>query len=743
MDNRDILTTSARAISGGESGQLIGDKDDSNRHRHGDRLGPYEILVPIGSGGMGEVWKARDTRLGRIVAIKILKGQHTTRFEQEAHAVAALNHPNICQIYDTGPDYLVLEYIDGKPPRGPFPAQQVVRLAIQIAGALEEAHSRGILHRDLKPANILVTAKGTAKLLDFGLARFAEDADFDFTKTVKGTVMGTPAYVAPEQARGEPFDERSDIFSFGTVLYEMVSGKRAFAGVSSAEVMGAVLRDEPEWLRTSAVLSSIVMRCVRKTPTERFQTMAEIKAALEAISEHSELQLSIAVLPFANMGRADDDEYFSDGLADEIINALTQVAGLKVIARTSAFAFKGKNEDVRRIAEALGVTNVLEGSVRRVGNRLRVTAQLIHAADGTHLWSQRYDREMTDVFAVQDEIAQAIAGTLQIKLTLKPATARAFEPNLPAYEAFLRGRHQSYKLSAEAHARAEEYFKQAIALDPLWAAPHAYLGRLYFTLGFYGFCPSTEMVHLARAEARKALELLPSEPIAHALLGVVAASHDYDWQEAEERFTVARASELLPPYVHDMHAHFYLLPLGRFEEALQERARAIAQDPLNVLWRVHQAFTFLCAEMYDLAVVEARKALEIDDRIYLPHWVIALSYYFHGKLVDAQEPAEEAFRLAPWNPAIVGTLAGLLTRAREKDRAEKLLATVPGTEPAGMYMYHLVCSEIDAAFDSYARGIEQRNLRAMVIASAGFLKPLRASPRWPKLARMMNLPGTV
>ena len=205
--------------------------------------------------------------------------------------------------------------------------------------------------------------------------------------------------------------------------------------------------------------------------------MDEIKAALEAISEHSELQLSIAVLPFANMGRADDDEYFSDGLADEIINALTQVAGLKVIARTSAFAFKGKNEDVRRIAEALGVTNVLEGSVRRVGNRLRVTAQLIHAADGTHLWSQRYDREMTDVFAVQDEIAQAIAGTLQIKLTLKPATARAFEPNLPAYEAFLRGRHQSYKLSAEAHARAEEYFKQAIALDPLWAAPHAYLGN--------------------------------------------------------------------------------------------------------------------------------------------------------------------------------------------------------------------------------------------------------------------------
>ena len=692
---------------------------------------------------MGEVWKARDMRLGRIVAIKLLKDQYSERFELEARAVAALNHPNICQIYDTGPDYLVLEHIDGKPLQGPFPVQEVVRLAIQIVSALEEAHGRGILHRDLKPANILVTTKGTAKLLDFGLAKFAA-ADSDFAKTAEGTVMGTAAYMAPEQAQGKPLDERSDIFSFGAVLYEMVSGKQAFSGISTADVFSAVLRDEPERLRNSAALSAIVTRCMRKTPAERFQTMAEIKAALETISEKgAESQPSIAVLAFANMSRDADDEYFSDGLADEIINALTQVAGLKVIARTSAFAFKGKNEDIRRIAEALGVTSVLEGSIRRAGNRLRVTAQLIQAADGTHLWSQRYDGEMTDIFAVQDEIAAAIAGTLQVKLTGKPVTARTFEPNLPAYEAFLRGRQQSYKLSPEAHALAEEHFKQAITLDPQWADPHSYLGRVYFSLGFYGLRPSTEMVVLARAEARKALELLPSEPLAHALLGIIAASYDYDWKEADEQFGLARASEPLPPYVHDMRAHFYLLPLGQFEEALQERMRAIAQDPLNALWHAHQAFTLLCAEMYELAVVEARKALELDDRIYVAHWVIALSYFFQGKRVDAQEPAEEAFRLAPWSVAIVGTLAGLLARAGEKDRAEKLLATISAAEPVGMYMYHLVCSEIDAAIDCYAQGIEQRNLRAMVIASAGFLKPLRASPRWPKLARMMNFPRTM
>jgi TolB-like protein len=420
---------------------------------------------------MGEVWKARDTRLGRVVAIKRLHGQHGERFEQEARAIAALNHPNICQIHDIGPDYLVLEYIDGKPLQGPIPVEEAVRLAIQITSALEEAHGRGILHRDLKPANILVTSKGTAKLLDFGLAKLTASADA--TRTIEGTIAGTPSYMAPEQIEGQPCDARSDVFSFGAVLYEMLAGSRAFDGMAS------VLRDDP---KPPPALGSLVLRCLAKQPGQRFQTIAEVKAALElaASSNPGEKTPSIAVLPFANMSRDDDDEYFSDGLAEEIINALTQIAGLKVIARTSAFAFKGKNEDIRKIAEALGVTNVLEGSVRRAGNRLRVTAQLIHAADGTHLWSQRYDRELTDVFAVQDEIAAAIAGALQVKLTGKPTAARPHQPNLPAWESFLKGRHQLYKLSPEGFARAEEYFQHAIALDPQWADPHSSLGGLYF-----------------------------------------------------------------------------------------------------------------------------------------------------------------------------------------------------------------------------------------------------------------------
>jgi serine/threonine protein kinase/tetratricopeptide (TPR) repeat protein len=707
----------------------------------GDKLGPYEIMAPIGAGGMGEVWKARDTRLGRIVAIKRLKGPQGERFEQEAHAIAALNHPNICQIFDVGPDYLVLEYIDGNPLQGPLPVEEAVRLAIQIANALEEAHGGGILHRDLKPANILVTAKGTAKLLDFGLAKFAAVADSNVTKTVESTVTGTAAYMAPEQAQGKLLDERSDIFSFGAVLYEMVSGDRAFTGSSMVDILSAVLRDEPRPLQSSPEIARVVMRCLRKAPAERFRTVAEVRAALESVlQKRAEEQPSIAVLPFANMSRDADDEYFSDGLAEEIINALTQVAGLKVIARTSAFSFKGKNEDIRKIAEGLGVTNVLEGSVRRSGNRLRVTAQLIHAADGTHLWSQRYDREITDVFAVQDEIAAAITEALQVKLIRKTFTERSHEPNLPAHEAFLKGRYQNYNYSPEALARAEEYYKQATVLDPRWADPHAALGGLYYRLGFFAFRPLSEMMLLARAEARRALELLPSEPIAHAVLGTIAALYDYDWKEAEEQFRLARASESLEPIVRTSYGMNYLLPLGRFEEAIQEQAKAIAQDPLNANRRENQAFTFLCAERYELAIVGARKALECDDTNRIAHLLIALSYFFQGKLAEARVSAETAFSVAPWNPLAVGLLAGLLVQAGEKDRAVKLVETLHGMMPTGKVMYHSVCSEIDAAIDWYERDIEMRLPGATMLASAGFFKPLRASPRWPKLAKMMNLP---
>jgi serine/threonine-protein kinase len=715
----------------------------------GARLGPYVLLAPIGAGGMGEVWKARDTRLERVVAMKRLKERAGTRFKQEARAIAALNHPHVCQIHDIGPDYLVLEYIEGQPLKGPLAVNKALRLATQIAEALDCAHRKGIVHRDLKPANILVTSEGSVKLLDFGLAKLtervqvAEDASTRtrVPTTRPGAVMGTPAYMSPEQVEGKALDARSDIFSFGAVLYELLSGRPAFRGENSISVMAAILHGEPGPLDAPAALEHIVKQCLAKPPGQRYQTMAEVGAALQSISRRGEeIPPSIAVLPFANTNRDADDEYFSDGLAEEIINALTQISGLKVIARTSAFAFKGKNEDIRRIAQALGVTNVLEGSVRRAGSRLRVTAQLIHAADGAHLWSQRYDRELTDVFALQDEIAAAIVGALRVKLTGQPAIGRPHEPNLSAYEAFLKARHCQHRVFlGHEQLGPAEYLKQAIALDPQWADPHSALAQIYFIFAAADL-RRNEMILLARAEAWKALELLPSEPLAHSVLGGIAAVHDYDWKEADKQFKLARASESISPSVHHMYAGSYLAPLGRFEEALQQTEKVIAEDPLNMLYRGRQQLILLFAEKYERAIVEAQKVLEFDERHIAAHSLIALAHFFQGKLAGAREWAEEAFRRTPLNVWAVALLAGLLKQSDENERAEKLLATLRGMGSQGMIIYHVVCSEIDAAIDWYEHAIEQRHPFAAQWASAGFFKSLRSSPRWPRLARMMNLP---
>ena len=451
---------------------------------------------------------------------------------------------------------------------------------------------------------------------------------------------------------------------------------------------------------------------------------------------------AIAVLPFANISADSDQEYFSDGLAEEIINLLAQVSGLKVIARTSAFAFRGKEQDIREIANALGVSSVLQGSVRRAGSRLRITAQLIDAADGGHLWAERFDREMTEVFAVQDEIAAAIASALKVTLTGQPSPARPYQPNLAAYEAFLKGRHHYYKFSPEAFTRAEQEFTDAIALDPQWAEPHAALGDVYFALGFYGWRPLDDMVQMARAEARKAVDILPAHPMAHAVLAAIAALRDYDWQEAEAQFGAATASGSLDPNGRMLCAVFYLLAAGRFDEAAREMAMAIAQDPLNAFWRARQAWILLCGERYDEAITEARKALEFDDANYQARMMVALSLTFQGKMSEARTEAEEVFRLAPWDTLGAGLLAGLLARTGERDRATQLIPTITGSgaAPVGMMMYHLVCAEIDAAIDWYQKDIELGRPNAPMIAFVGFLRPLRANPRWPQIARMMNLP---
>jgi eukaryotic-like serine/threonine-protein kinase len=704
----------------------------------GDKLGPYEILAPLGAGGMGEVWKARDPRLDRIVAIKRLKGQHSARFQQEAHAIAALNHPHICQIYDVGPDYLVMEYVEGKPLCGPLRVEEAVKLALHIAGALEDAHSRGILHRDLKPGNILVTAKGAAKLLDFGLAKLMTDSDSEATKTIEGAVLGTAAYMSPEQAQGKSLDVRSDIFSFGTVLYEMLSGTQAFGGGSMLDTLNSVVRDDPAPLQSPA--SGIVKRCLAKQPAQRFQSIAEVKAALESISmKPMDRQPSIAVLPFANMGADKENEYFSDGLAEEIINLLAQIPGLKVTARTSAFAFKGKTEDIRKIAGALSVATILEGSVRRSGSRLRVTAQLINAQDGYHLWSQRYDRDMADLFDLQDEIAQSIASALRVKLARTPAP---YKPSLPAYEALLKARYCFGTFRPDLLAHAKECYEQAIALDPKFAQAHCEYGNYFWGLALAGVLPANQALPMIRSLAEKALELDPALPDGHAMSGIVAVYLEYDWREAERRFRLAMARDPVSVNVR-LYYTWYLQLVGRPAEAVQQINLGLQADPLNLTLRQNRA-VFLAGAWRDEEAAEGfREVLELNPSMVLAQLALAALHASRGELGHALALCEKAYAVAPL-PSGIGLLAGLLKRTGDMQRAEQLLQKFQPADafgvPRGLAIYHWVLQEFEAEADWLEKAIDQHDPYGALFLRLWYGRELRSTTRWAGLIRKLNLP---
>ncbi|HEX5226976.1 MAG TPA: protein kinase [Bryobacteraceae bacterium] len=730
----------------------------------GERLGPYEIIASIGAGGMGEVYKATDTRLGRTVAIKTLRVEHGGRFERESRSIAALNHPNICQLYDVGPNYLVMEFIEGAPLNGPLGSDRACRYAVEIADALSAAHAKGITHRDLKPANIMVTGSGI-KLLDFGLALLSRAGDDglpagEATATVgltqAGMVLGTAAYMSPEQAEAKPVDARSDIFSFGLVFYEMLSGRRAFTGDSAVAVMAAILHKEPEPLDATPALKTVVTRCLRKSPSDRFQSMAQVKEAIlaasgvslpgAAVTPQPSPVPSIAVLPFANMSRDADDEYFSDGLAEEIINLLAHVSGLKVIARTSAFAFKGKNEDIRKIAETLGVSNVLEGSVRRAGNRLRITAQLIHASDGSHLWSERYDREMTDVFAIQDEIAQAITAALKLTLSIS-AVEQRYQPSLAAYEAYLKAQHQWTKFTPEAMERAKENYEQAIALDPKFALARIGLAHYFLLLASSGMMPAHEAMPLIRAGAQRALEIDPMLPEAHAMLGIVAGIYDYDWKESERLFRVAMARDPVPPVVHSWYGHFFLLPLGREGSAFEEEEQSLREDPLNLMARLGLAQALCWVGRYEDSSRECRRILEVEENHPGAYWLLAVNMLFRKKYSEALPLVEKWYLMMHWSMLLTPVFAAALRGIGDPIRAEQVLQPLRNAPqaygaPRALAFFHLVFGEFDRMEPWLKKSIEQRDPFAppWFICLRSIKSSTGSSDHVRKLAKLMNLP---
>jgi len=522
--------------------------------------------------------------------------------------------------------------------------------------------------------------------------------------------VGTAAYMSPEQARGRALDARSDIFSYGLVLYEMLCGERTFQGDSWIDILAAILHEEPRPLRSlnAAVpgwLEQTVARCLKKDPAQRTQTMWEVKQGLAGptVSGGSRDDIpSIAVLPFVNLSADKENEYFSDGLAEEIINALARVPELRVIARTSAFAFRGREQDLRTIGQRLRVGALLEGSVRRSGNRIRVTAQLIHAADESHLWSERYDREMTDVFAIQDEISQAIANALKVKL----AAPRRSTASIEAFQSYLKGLYWYQRYTAENLARAKESFEQALRHDPEYAPAHAGLAVFYYGLGALGIRRMTEMAPLARSAAESALAIDQTLSEAHSVLGLVTGSVEFDWPAAERHFQAAMAVDPVPPLARVRYALYFLIPLRRFDEAEAQFRQALETDPLSMMVHYGLAFAHYCKREYDAAIEHAATAVALYPDYWLVHFAMGLALAQKGCLQEAIASLETTGRLTPSFTSASGFLAGLYVRAGDADRAAKLMEEV--REKSARQYVSPVCSAIYLAALGDADGMFER-----------------------------------
>jgi eukaryotic-like serine/threonine-protein kinase len=741
----------------------------------GFRIGPYEILAVLGAGGMGEVYKARDTRLNRFIALKTLPAEKVAdvdrkaRFLVEAQAASRLNHPNIVTIYEiseeNGVCLIAMEYIAGSTLEranagSGLSLKDAMKYAAEIADALAVAHSAGIIHRDLKPANIIITEDGRAKLLDFGLAKLIEpsvpaaEAETATLRTVSGAIVGTAAYMSPEQAEGRELDARSDIFSFGLVLYEMLCGQRAFRRDSWISTLAAILHDEPPFLRDIRAsippsVEQFVTRCLRKDPAQRFQSMLEIKQALaEALSPAvtssvvtKEESQSIAVLPFVNLSADKENEYFSDGLAEEIINALTKVQELRVIARTSAFAFRGREQDLRSIGQRLRVGTILEGSVRRAGSRIRVTAQLIKIDDESHLWSERYDREMTDIFAIQDDISQAIANVLKVKF----AGPHRRAANIEAFQSYLKGLYWYQRYNPESLAKAKESFEQALRYDPGYAPACAGLAVFYYGLGALSIKRMIEMAPLAKSAAETALAIDPKLSEAHSVLGLIAGAVEYDWKSAEHHFQAAMAVDPVPPLVRVRYALYFLTPLRRFQEAVAQYKRALETDPLSMMVHFGLAFAFYCQRQYDEAIEHAARAVDLYPDYWLVHFGMALALSQKGSLQQSIASLETTLRLSPSFALATGFLAASYARSGNPGHAEKLMEEVKQrsstyyVSPACFSIYHAALGNADKVFEFLQAALAERDPYLTRIDAEPYFDLYRSYPRYRDLLTRMNL----
>jgi eukaryotic-like serine/threonine-protein kinase len=668
----------------------------------------YRVLRKIGSGGIGEVFEAEDLLLGRHVALKFLLPERSRdpeavdRFLREARAASALNHPNICTVHEIGNHgdrrFLVTELLVGQTLRhvlyaGPMPSNWVRDVALQIARGLAAAHATGITHRDIKPENIFVTESGLVKLLDFGLVKLTEQNPIlaatpltsdGFVQTSPGALVGTLLYMSPEQLRGDPVSNTSDIFSFGIVIWEMLGGAHPFLRNSPVEIASAILNEAlPSFpqpvMQPPAPWNAILSKMLAKHPSARYATAQELLDDLANLSgaetsfpgngaAPARSDSSIAVLPLVNLSGSPETDYFGDGLAEELISMLMGVDGLRVAARTSSFRFRETGIDVRDVGRKLKVSSILEGSVRKSGNKLRITVMLVNVADGFCLWSATYDREMSDIFAIQDEISQAIVAGLRV--TLRGAADAPIAPrptsNPDAYNLYLQGRFFWNKRTALDLQKGIACFKQATDRDPQFAAALAGLADCYATQAIYGLQAPTKVIPLAREAALKALATSDRLAEAHASLGCIRAVYDWDWQGAEKEFQ--RAVEISPRYgtAHHWYATNCLLPLRRFDQARAELQVACDLEPLSLVIRTTVGLQFLLERHHDEAIEALRKVMALDENFGMAHFFLGQVYLEKQMFTEAVAELDMAASLAGYSSEAIAVLGVAYAAAGKK-----------------------------------------------------------------------------
>ncbi len=732
--------------------------------------GRYQVIEELGKGGMGKVYRVLDKKLKEEVALKLIRPEVASdketieRFGNELKLARKIGHRNVGRMFelmqDEGNHFITMEYVSGEDLKSfirrsrQLTVGTAMAIAKQVGEGLAEAHRLGIVHRDLKPSNIMIDKEGNARIMDFGIARSLKGKGI----TGAGVMIGTPEYMSPEQVEGKEADQRSDIYSLGIILYEMLTGRLPFEGDTPLAIAVKHKTEAPRdpKLVNAQIpedLSRVILKCMEKDRARRYKSAEDVVSELDRIDKGktgaikvAEWKNSIAVLPFKNMSADPEQEYFCEGIAEELLNALTQIKELRVVARTSAFSFKGKDVDIREIGRTLNVDKVLEGSVRKAGQRLRITAQLVNVEDGYHIWSDQFDREIKDIFAIQEEISLTIVDHLKLRLLKgeKEKILKRHTEDHEAYDYYLKGRYFWNRRYEKGMQRGLQYFQQAIEKDPGYALPYVGIADAFGTLGLFSFMPPHQAYSRAKAATKKALEIDPGLAEAYASLGWITMWYDWDWPVAERHFL--KAIRMKPDYAlaHQWYGNC-LWCTGRFDESVQEKQEARKLEPLEPVNPTQVGLALHMARRFDESIGELRKVIESDPEFSIAYWFQSFNFMVKKMWTEAIATLQKFVELSAESVIALSTLGLAYGWAGMKDEALKILERLDGL-PKDRYVGSLWIAivwlglgENNKALENLEKAYPERESLMAALKVWPILDSLRSEPRFKALLRKMNL----